>query len=131
MPGSPFTVTKPRQGSAPPDYVRTFRLDPASSFVYVLEGNSAQPMPENVAVFSFSQAKGALAPVQNVDMTPGNGPASLVADRSLVFVVSDQSGSAAGNIHVFRRDANTGMLTESGNTVTVQTPFWQSVEMHF
>jgi hypothetical protein len=65
-------------------------------------------------------------------MGSGNGPASLVADQSLVFVVSNQSsGVADGNIHVFRRDASTGMLTDSGNTVMTQTSLSQSAEMRF
>ena len=34
-------------------------------------------------------------------------------------------------IRVFRRDANTGMLTDSGNTVMAQTPFGESAEMRF
>ena len=129
--GSPYTVTKPPQPPAPDDYVRTFRLDPASRFVYVLEGNAAQPQSEYFSVFSFGQANGALVPVQTVDMPSGNLPASLLADQSLVFIVSVQSGSVAGNIHVFRRDSATGMLTESGNTVSTQTPLWDSAEMRF
>jgi hypothetical protein len=129
--GSPFVVTMPPPPAAPPQYARSFRLDPASRFVYVLESSGAQPNPASVAVFSFSEASGTLAPVQSLNLTSGYLPASLVADQSRVFVVSEQAGTVAGNIHVFRRDANTGMLMDSGNSVTAQTPFGQSAEMRF
>jgi hypothetical protein len=129
--GSPFVVTMPPPPAAPPQYARSFRLDPARRFVYVLESSGAQPNPASVAVFSFSEASGTLAPVQSLNLTSGYLPASLVADQSRVFVVSEQAGTVAGNIHVFRRDANTGMLMDSGNSVTAQTPFGQSAEMRF
>jgi 6-phosphogluconolactonase (cycloisomerase 2 family) len=129
--GSPFVVTTPPRPPAPPQYVRTFRLDPASGFVYVIESSEAQPNPESLAVFSFSEASGTLAPVQRLDMPNLYIPVSLVADQSLVFVVSEQFGTVAGTIRIFRRDANTGMLTDSGNTVMAQTPFGESAEMRF
>jgi 6-phosphogluconolactonase (cycloisomerase 2 family) len=124
--GSPFTATKVFN-----DGVRNLRLDPANKFVYILAGNEAQPQTEYVSVFSFSQANGALAHVQTVDMPSENGPASLLVDPSLVFVVSVQSSSVTTNIHVFRRDADTGMLTDSGNTLFTPTPLWESAEVRF
>jgi 6-phosphogluconolactonase (cycloisomerase 2 family) len=130
VPGSPFLAVRPQQ-SPSGDFARTFGLDPSGKFVYVLNANPADPKPEYVSVFSFSEATVALAPVQAFDMNPGTTPVSLVTDQSLVFAVNTNSGFNPSNINVFRRDATTGMLSAGGSPVTAPAALGASAEVHF
>lgn len=131
VPGSPFASNLGPRPPSPDDATRTFRLDPANKFVYALNGNAAQPMPEYMSVFSFNAATGSLAPVQTVEMAPGSNPASLVVDDALVFAVSTGSVAPLSRINIFKRDSNTGMLTQAGNPVTSDLALIQSAELRF
>ena len=132
VPGSPFAVTRGSSVTNASDYTRTFRLDPSNRFLYTLNANPADPKPEYVSVFSFSEASGTLAQVQTLDMTAGTTPVALIADQSVVIAINTQSGFNPSNINVFRRDANTGMLTVGGSPVTLREALGLIAgEMHF
>jgi hypothetical protein len=80
----------------------------------------------------LAEATGTLAPVQQFDMTPGTTPVTLAVDPSLVFVVNTNSRFNPSNIDVFRRDANTGMLSAGGSPTTVQqSTLGQAGEVQF
>ena len=130
--GSPFAATR---GSSVPnasDYTRTFSLDPSNRFLYALNANPADPKPEYISVFSFSEATGTLAQVQTLDMTAGTTPVALTSDPSLVIAINTQSGFNPSSLNVFRRDANTGMLTAGASPVTLRDALGVTAgEMHF
>jgi len=130
VPGSPFTSA----GTDPaPSFTTTFRLDPSGKFVYALNNNPADPMPENISVFAFNQATGALASVQAFDLPPGTNPGSLLVDSTLTIAINSSSGPNPSNIDVVKRDQNTGMLSVGGNPVLVRGDFdlGAAVEVHF
>jgi len=130
--GSPFATTRGTSVPNSSDFTRDFRMDPSGKFLYVLNANAANQKPEYVSVFSLAEATGTLAPVQQFDMTPGTTPVTLAVDPSLVFVVNTNSGFNPSNIDVFRRDANTGMLSAGGSPTTVQqSTLGQAGEVQF
>ncbi|HEU5231745.1 MAG TPA: beta-propeller fold lactonase family protein [Terriglobales bacterium] len=120
VPGSPFATTRGTSVPNSSDFTRDFRMDPSGKFLYVLNANAANQKPEYVSVFSFAEATGTLAPVQQFDMPPGTTPVTLVVDPLAVFVVNTNSGFNPSNIDVLRRDANTGMLSAGGSPTIVQ-----------
>ena len=130
--GSPFAVTRGSSVNNSSDFTRTFRLDPSNRFLYALNANGADPKPEYISVFSFSEATGTLAQVQTVDMTAGTNPVALIADQPVVIAINTQSGFNPSNINVFRRDASTGMLTADGSPVTLRDALGlMAGEIHF
>ena len=132
VPGSPFPITRATSVPNSSDFTRDFRMDPSGRFLYVLNSNAADQKPEYVSVFSFAEATGTLALVQQFDMTPGTNPVTLVVDQSLVSVVNTNSGFNPSNIDVLRRDANTGMLSAGGSPTTVpQSALGQAGEVQF
>jgi 6-phosphogluconolactonase (cycloisomerase 2 family) len=132
IPGSPFPTTRGTSVPNSSDFTRDFRTDPSGKFLYVLNANAANEKPEYVSVFSFAEATGTLALVQQFDMTPGTTPVTLVVDPSLVIVVNTNSGFNPSNIDVLRRDASTGMVSAGGSPTTVpQSALGQAGEVQF
>lgn len=130
--GSPFTATRGSSVNNSSDFAEMLRIDPSNKFLYVLDANAADPKPEYVSVFSFSEATGTLAQVQTLDMTAGTTPVALIADQSVVIAINTQSGFNPSNINVFQRDADTGMLTAGGSPVTLSDALGvMAGEIHF
>lgn len=130
--GSPFAATRGTSVNNSSDFTETFRIDPSNKFLYALDANPADPKPEYISVFSFSEATGTLAQVQTLDMTPGTNPVALIVDQSVVIAINTQSGFNPSNINVFHRDANTGMLTAGGSPLTLRDALGlMAGEIHF
>lgn len=130
--GSPFASTRGTSVSNSSDFTETFRIDPSNKFLYALDANPADPKPEYISVFSFSEATGTLAQVQTLDMTAGTNPVALIADQSIVIAINTQSGFNPSNINVFQRDANSGMLTAGGTPLTLSDALGVTAgEIHF
>jgi hypothetical protein len=121
VPGSPFTSTAAPSGQ----FTRAFEIDPSGKFVYAVNSGEIDSNSKYISVFSLSQATGALAPVQTLDMTPSADVTGFIVDQSLVFVVNWPSSGSGVNfvpasINVFKRDPVTGFVSAGGSPVVMQ-----------
>ena len=91
-------------------------ISPDGKFLYVSNRNDTF---DNIAIYSIDEDSGILTYIGR-ESTNGSIPRSFAIDKTGRFlIVANQS---SGNIVVFRRDKNTGLLEEISNTPTLLNP---------
>jgi 6-phosphogluconolactonase len=75
--------------------------------------------PDNIAVFAVDSAKGALRLVEHVP-TKGKAPRNIAIDPTGKYLFA--ANQESNNIAVFRIDAKTGRLSDTGQVLDVPSP---------
>jgi hypothetical protein len=121
VPGSPFST-----GSQDMVFMS---FDSTGKYLYVLNNGEAEPRPQDLETFSFDAATGTLSKLQDLSLPNELMATWMTVDNDYVYV-TNVTGGISSTITTFKRDANTGQLTQAG-TGTVPKAMGETQALHF
>lgn len=121
IPGSPFATGAQN--------MVFMAFDSTGKYLYVLNNGEAEPRPQDVETFSFDAASGKLSKLQDLSLPNEQMASWMTVDSDFVYV-TNVTGGINSTITTFKRDANTGQLTQVGSG-TVAKAVGQTQALHF
>ena len=73
----------------------------------------------NIAIYKVDQIKGTLTSI-GYEPTKGEGPRNFSIDPTGNFLLV--ANQLTNNVEIFKRDGNTGLLTNTGNSISIPNP---------